>query len=74
MSYRKHKKCRSTGKIIYKTEEDAGASAEYLVAIDYRPELRLFVYRCPHCRHFHLTKRSQGPKDRPELTEGKDVR
>lgn len=64
----KRPKCRWSGKVAYTTPGDAASAAEYLMAVDYRRDLRLFVYKCPHCNVFHLTKRThrKGPQPRKE--------
>lgn len=71
MRSRRRPKCRTTGKIIYREHPEAMSAAEYLMATDFRRTLRLFVYRCHACRHFHLTK-NKNPGRQPEKMQVAD--
>jgi len=49
----KSKLCEATGKLGYKTREDAVASvAEFSRREHYRPQR---IYPCPFCHRFHTT-------------------
>lgn len=49
----------SGGKVGYETKEGALATAEYEMR-NSGTTLKLYVYECPYCKQFHLTKKAPG--------------
>lgn len=51
--------CRATGKVKYTAEKYAKAGITFIWGSDPNADVSdLHVYRCPHCRHFHIGHRS----------------
>ena len=57
-----HKTCRAGGKQMYPTRDDVKLGAKNKA----RKMLRvgrlvdsMYTYRCPHCRHWHITRNSK---------------
>ena len=56
---RRVERCPASGKIRYRAYKKALRFKERSSAMLQRP---LFVYACPDCEGYHLTKRPRGPR------------
>jgi hypothetical protein len=56
--------CPKTGKRVFDSRDDALAAVEVELTADYLKtctwNLKLHVYNCPSCKHWHLTKQRHG--------------
>ena len=63
MSQRHERKCRASGgKICFPDRGRAISRAEFVMATNANRDLRLYVYECPYCRTWHMTRKTATPK------------
>lgn len=55
-------KCKSTGKIKWRSSMDAALALGSARKGILRPKLEDHHYRCPHCNYWHLTSMANGDK------------
>jgi hypothetical protein len=55
----KTKRCDRTGKVSYRDEPSANRAIVNIVNFTEREEVPVRSYKCPFCKHWHLTSREE---------------